>query len=225
MTSAILRAWRGQLRLPSIECPKPIRTSQGAWARRLARGANQQRTPKADGLELCRRRGLRREFEPTLLVPIGRDRFARVHWLTPQAAQALAGLRKAALGAGIDLEVISSYRSVRAQQGIVARKLRAGQTLAEIFAVNAPPGYSEHHSGECVDFAVPGAEPLTEAFDTTPAFAWLAREAPKFGWRMSYPRGNLQGYVYEPWHWRFRPTRQRRQKAAAKHVPLSVLGL
>jgi len=32
-------------------------------------------------------------------------------------------------------------------------------------------------------------------------FAWLARHAHRFGFAMTYPRGNRLGIAYEPWHW------------------------
>ncbi len=89
------------------------------------------------------------------------------------------------------------------QRRILERKLRAGQSWATILEVNAPPGYSEHHSGRAVDFAVAGLPVLTEAFEKTPAFAWLTQHAAGFGYRLSYPRGNPYGYIYEPWHWFF----------------------
>ncbi len=208
-------AWRGAIRMPALEQPKPIRTSLGAWIRRLAR-RRYQALPLMAGREFCLRRGLRREPEPDVLRPIGLDRFGRRHWLTPAAGQALKHLLRAAAGCGIPLEVISSYRSVCAQRAIIARKLNAGQSLADIYSVNAPPGYSEHHSGQCVDFAIPGEVPLTETFESTSAFVWLTRHAHLFGWRMSYPRGNAQGYIYEPWHWRF---------AAPVLAPLHLRGL
>lgn len=150
-------------------------------------------------------RNLPRHGEAPLLARAARDRFGRSHWLQPAAARALARLASAARAAGIELEVVSSFRSVRDQSRIVARKLAQGQSIEQILAVNAPPGYSEHHTGCAVDFAVPGAPLLTEAFEDSAAFAWLSAHAARFGYRLSYPRGNPQGFVYEPWHWCFVP--------------------
>lgn len=150
-------------------------------------------------------RNLPRHGEAALLARAARDRFGRTHWLQPAAAQALARLASAAQAQGIELEVVSSFRSVRDQARIVARKLAQGQSIEQILAVNAPPGYSEHHTGCAVDFAVPGAPLLTEAFENSAAFAWLSAHAGRFGFRLSYPRDNPQGFVYEPWHWCFSP--------------------
>ena len=75
--------------------------------------------------------------------------------------------------------------------------------VEQILAVNAAPGYSEHHGGYALDIGTPGEPPAEESFEATDAFAWLARHAPAHGFAMSYPRDNLHGIVYEPWHWRF----------------------
>ena len=48
-----------------------------------------------------------------------------------------------------------------------------------------------------------GCAPAEEAFEGTGAFDWLQRHAARYGFRLSYPRGNPHGIVYEPWHWRF----------------------
>jgi D-alanyl-D-alanine carboxypeptidase len=40
-----------------------------------------------------------------------------------------------------------------------------------------------------------------ESFEHTEAFAWLQGHAAAYGFRMSYPRGNVHGISYEPWHW------------------------
>lgn len=178
---------------------------RAAWRGQLAEAApDAGADPLAPAWRQCiASRGLPRIDEAVLLAGVGRDRLGRRHWLQPPAARALARLREAARRDGIDLEVVSSFRSVRDQRRILARKLAQGQALAEILRVNAPPGCSEHHSGCAVDFAMPGAPLLTEAFADTAAFAWLARHAGRFSFRMSYPPGNRWGYVYEPWHWCF----------------------
>ena len=139
------------------------------------------------------------ELERVALAPDGRE-----HWLIPAAAQAWRRLQDAAQADGIQLFIVSAFRSVERQAEIVRRKLAAGQTLEAILAVNAPPGFSEHHTGRAVDVSAPGAAPLEPEFDQTPAFAWLTRRAAEFGFRMSFAAGNPQGFGYEPWHWCFR---------------------
>ena len=53
-----------------------------------------------------------------------------------------------------------------------------------------------------------GRTPLDEAFESTAAYAWLAKHARRFGFSLSYPRGNPEGFLYEPWHWRYRRPRR-----------------
>ena len=151
--------------------------------------------------DYARMRGLRRQREPARLVSIGSDIYGREQWLQPRAAQALARLREAALRDGIDLQVVSAFRSIEYQLGILERKLERGQTMQDVLRISAAPGYSEHHSGRCVDFTTPGYTALEKEFERSPAFAWLERSAAGFGFTLSYPRGNRHGIAYEPWHW------------------------
>ena len=85
--------------------------------------------------------------------------------------------------------------------GIVRRKRERGQSIDEILAVSAAPGYSEHHSGRALDVTAPGFAAVEEAFERSATFAWLVEHAQRFGFAMSYPRGNRHGIAYEPWHW------------------------
>ncbi|MCC8685460.1 M15 family metallopeptidase [Xanthomonas campestris pv. raphani] len=143
--------------------------------------------------------------EPAALHLAGRDRFARPLWLSAGAARAWRQLRAAALREDVVLDAISGYRSHDYQLGIFERKFARGLTLAQILAVNAAPGFSEHHSGDAVDIGTPGEPPAEESFESTAAFAWLQTHAGRFGFRLSYPRDNPHGIVYEPWHWRWWP--------------------
>ena len=139
--------------------------------------------------------------EPHALSFAGRDRYSRPLWLADDVAPAWRALRIAALADGITLDAISGYRSHDYQLGIFRRKLARGQNVADILAVNAAPGFSEHHSGRALDISTPGEPAAEESFEKTPAFDWLSTHAGEFGFVMSYPRDNPHGIVYEPWHW------------------------
>ena len=147
------------------------------------------------------RTGLPLVPEPAWLALAGFDRFARPLWLHPGAAHAWRRMRAAAAAEGIALDAISGYRSHDYQLGIFERKRARGQAVEAILAVNAAPGYSEHHSGRALDIGTPGEPPAEASFERTGAFAWLGAHAARHGFRMSYPRGNRHGIVYEPWHW------------------------
>jgi D-alanyl-D-alanine carboxypeptidase len=139
--------------------------------------------------------------EASELVDVGPNLVGRMQRLTPAAARQWTTMVDAAASDGIRLLIVSGFRGYEYQAGLIQRKLDAGQTLEEILCVNAAPGYSEHHTGRAVDVATPGSRPLTEEFEQTEAFAWLGRRAGEFGFAMSYPRGNPEGFIYEPWHW------------------------
>ena len=66
----------------------------------------------------------------------------------------------------------------------------------------AGQGYSEHQLGTTLDFITPGQNGNLTGFDKTDAYLWLQNNAYKYGFILSYPKGNTY-YMYEPWHWRF----------------------
>ena len=141
--------------------------------------------------------------ETTDLVDIGLDINQRMRQLTPAAAAAWRTLQQHATQAGVELLVVSAFRSVNYQRDLIARKLAKGENIDTILQVLAAPGYSEHHTGRALDLTVPGLPPLQESFEATPAFPWLGQHAGRYGFRLSYPRDNPHGFIYEPWHWAF----------------------
>ena len=147
------------------------------------------------------RTGLSLVPEPGTLVFAGTDRYQRPLWLIRDAARAWQQMKTAARTDNIFLEAISGYRGHDYQLGIFERKLARGQTVEEILQVNAAPGYSEHHSGRAMDISSRGDVAAEESFENSEAFAWLVKHAGAFGFRLSYPRDNPHGIVYEPWHW------------------------
>jgi D-alanyl-D-alanine carboxypeptidase len=121
--------------------------------------------------------------------------------LTPVAAQAWTAMVGAARTENVALLLVSGFRSVEYQRELFEKKLAANLPIDRILAVNAAPGFSQHHTGCAADVGTPGCESLTEDFENTEAFRWLVRNAGSFGFSLSYPRGNDFGFIYEPWHW------------------------
>lgn len=142
-----------------------------------------------------------RHAEATQLKVAGRDFRGREVLLSPEAAGAWIALRREARKDGIELLLISGFRSYRRQAGIIKRKLAAGQTLREVLRYSAYPGFSQHHTGRAVDIGCPGCPPLVREFERTAAYAWLRRHAGGFGFKLTYPAGNPFGMGFEPWHW------------------------
>ncbi|NGY06685.1 M15 family metallopeptidase [Solimonas terrae] len=148
-----------------------------------------------------RSRRLVRHREPRRLQPVGLGTDGRDKFLLPDAARAWLAMRDAAAAAGLELLLISAFRSVAFQTALIRAKLRRGDAIDAILQINAPPGYSEHHSGRAIDIGARDVAALDDAFENTAAFAWLSAHARDFGFALSYPRGNAEGYCYEPWHW------------------------
>ena len=122
----------------------------------------------------------------------------RVH---AQVAGYLEDMLNDAQDDGVDIYVRSSYRSFEEQKALKsAYTVTYGAGSANAFS--ADQGYSEHQLGTTLDLSASRQEGLVEAFDKTKAFEWLKDNAHKYGFVLSYPKGNSY-YMYEPWHWRF----------------------
>ncbi len=100
----------------------------------------------------------------------------------------------------IDIQILSGYRSFKEQKTLKGRYMATYGTGANKFS--ADQGYSEHQLGTTVDFTTPATGEDLDKFDTTKAHIWLENNAYKYGFILSYPKGN-EYYEYEPWHWRF----------------------
>ena len=146
-------------------------------------------------------------LEPKKLVDTEPDIYGRPQRLTPQTFDAWTKMKKTAAKDDVVFFLISAFRDPQYQHDLIARKIDRGATLQEILRVNAAPGFSEHHTGRAIDIGTQDCEALEEMFEKTAAFEWLQENAKTFGFSMSYPRGNITGYAYEPWHWCFNGTK------------------
>ena len=135
------------------------------------------------------------------LVAAGVDSLGRLQMLAPDTAQAWTAMAAAARSENIHILLVSGYRSIQYQYGLFKKKLAAGLPIDAILAINAAPGFSQHHTGHAVDVGTLDCELLTEKFEHTEAFRWFVSNAHAFRFSMSYPRNNSSGFNYEPWHW------------------------
>lgn len=143
--------------------------------------------------------------EAQQLVVAETDASGRQYQLVPEAAQAWWAMKAAARQDGVVIELVSAFRSIERQVEIIRAKLAKDMPIETILTLSAPPGYSEHHTGRAVDINTPGCEATEEPFEHTEAFRWLTQHAHRFGYTLSYPRGNALGFIYEPWHWCYQP--------------------
>jgi D-alanyl-D-alanine carboxypeptidase len=119
--------------------------------------------------------------------------------LRAAAAEALETMSAAARAEEVRLVVSSAYRSYDYQAEVYARNVRdLGQEAAD--RESSRPGYSQHQTGLAVDFGS-----ITDAFAETAAGRWLAANASRFGWSLSFPGGYeaVTGYRWESWHYRY----------------------
>lgn len=133
--------------------------------------------------------------------------------LTANAAQAAASLFQGAANAGIQMQVVSSYRSYATQQvtfeNWVQTEMAQGydRATAEVRAnvYSARPGHSEHQLGTVMDLSCYGCAAFDNSAGNLAVYNFLAANAHKYGFVISYPPNtqHLTGYKYEPWHVRF----------------------
>lgn len=113
----------------------------------------------------------------------------------------LKELLEESLDDNIALKINSAFRSFGEQTGLKATyKVSFGTAGANTFS--ADQGFSEHQLGTTLDFSSQSTNYTLDNFDTTKEFEWLQENAHRYGFVLSYPKGNKY-YVYEPWHWRF----------------------
>ncbi|HEX9377099.1 MAG TPA: M15 family metallopeptidase [Actinomycetota bacterium] len=126
----------------------------------------------------------------------------------------LTALREAAEAAGSPVDILVAYRSFLRQSQLFHKRVEE-EGHARALATTARPGHSEHQLGTTVDFRTQGQLDVDQGWEHTPAGSWMAQNAWRYGFVMSYPRNmqNLTCYSYEPWHFRYFG----REEAAAIH--------
>lgn len=138
-------------------------------------------------------------YEAKDLVELSKDYSSRGHLLKKVAADAVMKMIDAAKADGLNLIVISGYRTESTQSGLYNNSVKKnGNEHALIYS--AKPGYSEHQLGLAVDL-----NDTEERFDQTKEYKWLKANSYKYGFIERYPKGKeyITGYGYEPWHYRY----------------------
>lgn len=121
----------------------------------------------------------------------------------------LRKLRLAAEKDGIDLVVLSGYRSFERQKKVHqywVESEKGDQAAADRYSARA--GHSEHQLGTVIDFSTQEInDAIGTKFHATQAARWLRKHAADHGFRLSYPKGmeTKTGYQWESWHWRWWP--------------------
>jgi D-alanyl-D-alanine carboxypeptidase len=121
-------------------------------------------------------------------------------------AEDLEAMAADARAAGAPIQLVSGYRSHAQQQATFDYWVSVGG-YEQALRTSARAGHSEHQLGTAIDVTSEGGLAPWEYADwaATPAGAWMAANAWRYGFVMSYPRGSfdLTCYDYEPWHYRY----------------------
>ena len=116
----------------------------------------------------------------------------------------LDAMRQAAADNGTPISILAGYRSYQQQVDLLDR--RVGELGAsEAGSRVARPGHSEHQLGTTIDVTTEGDTDVDQAWGASPAGQWVATNAHKYGFILSYPQDaqDRTCYDYEPWHLRY----------------------
>lgn len=128
-------------------------------------------------------------------------------------------LMEAGKAAGMDLTMVSGYRSIEQQQAnydvnyqnFLASGLSEEEARTKTEEYIALPHASEHTTGLAVDITSnalanqEGNSGLLPDLENYPEGLWLKENAPKFGFILRYPKAKeaITGINFEPWHFRY----------------------
>ena len=166
------------------------------------------------------------EEEYSLVELMGKstiDLYGDGYQLRKEAHEAFVAMKRAAYSSGIDLKIVSSYRSFDRQQVIFERKFQkySDEGMAPIDAINkiieysTIPGTSRHHWGTDIDVIdgyrkVDGDVLVPSKYGEGQPFAdfkkWMDENSEKFGFFLVYTdTPKRRGFKYEPWHYSYAP--------------------
>lgn len=119
----------------------------------------------------------------------------------------LKSMAKAAKADGIDLSIVSGYRSYTTQQSTYNYWVQYnGGDVDTADTISARPGHSQHQLGTAIDFSTNEInDGIGMDFNNTKAAKWLEENAYKYGFALAFPQGyeGVTGYAYESWHFRY----------------------
>lgn len=150
------------------------------------------------------------------------------NFLQTETQHAFDKMRSAALNDGIDLLVVSGYRSFNRQRQIWNRKyqkyqaqgLLPDQIFDKIVEYSTVPGTSRHHWGTDIDIidqsaSYSGDVLVPDKFHGNGPFCkmkeWMEKNARTFGFELVYTLNDRRtGFKYEPWHYSYVPLSRKR---------------
>lgn len=152
---------------------------------------------------------------------VGNSYTTKMHKETSAAFQKM---KATALAEGINIELVSAYRSFQRQKEIfegkykrfTAQGLNPIKAIEKIIEYSTIPGTSRHHWGTDIDIIDANAKPRPksvlqpELFHGEGLFCklkdWLNENANSFGFYEVYTDNpKRKGFKYEPWHFSYAP--------------------
>ena len=150
-------------------------------------------------------------------VPIANREELYMH---KEAFKSFKEMQKAAQKDGIELQIISAFRSFLHQKWIWnskfnGKKKSGGKNMAKQFPnprkrvqailnYSAIPGTSRHHWGTDIDI-----NSLNNSYFQSgqgkAEYEWLKENAPNYGFYQTYTENREDGYNMEKWHWSYLP--------------------
>ena len=144
------------------------------------------------------------EYIPDELITVNVPQYAS-QLLVPEAAKNLEKMFLSAASDGIDLYLVSGYRSYQEQLKLQEYYIDTqGVEMAE--RIDCTPGASEHQLGLAVDLStVDHQYELNTDFSLTKAYEWLNAHSVEYGYILRYPSGKEEstGIMYSPWNYRY----------------------
>ncbi|MEO9891517.1 M15 family metallopeptidase [Aurantibacter sp.] len=143
--------------------------------------------------------------------------------LRQEAHDAFLEMKKAAYSDGIDIKIVSSYRSFERQTSIFERKyiryiddgMAPLDAIDKIIEYSTIPGTSRHHWGTDIDVIdgypkVEGDVLVPNLFKNGGPFEnfkkWMDENSEKFDFHLVYTDvAKRNGFKYEPWHYSYAP--------------------
>lgn len=144
--------------------------------------------------------------------------------LRKEAHDAFLEMKKAAYNDGIDLKIVSSYRSFERQEQIWEGKylkyteedgMKPLPAIDKIIEYSTIPGTSRHHWGTDIDIVdgyrkVEGDVLVPEKFGEGGPYAdfknWMDKNSKTYGFYLVYTdEPKRKGFKYEPWHYSYAP--------------------
>ena len=163
-----------------------------------------------------------KNYDPLILIGKGSPKLVGSSFsILPEVKVALEKMTQTAKNDGIEIKVVSAYRSYDRQKSIWNSKFvrfekQGFKNLAiidQIIKYSTIPGTSRHHWGTDIDI-IDGSKPeegdvlVTKKFHGNGPYCslreWMEANGHKFGFLRPYTQDpGRSGFLYEPWHYSY----------------------